>query len=427
MITLKNFLASEVVPALGCTEPGAVALAVARVREELPGELQQLTVVISRSIHKNGMSVGVPGSEGLKGNDVAAALGWLYGKSTYGLEVLKDAPLTTGKEKAQDLLASGKLSICPDMDLPGVFVSAKAVTDQGEAMAVLEGRHDNIARVLLNGKLVYSQEKNECSPLLTTPSETHSVYEDILTLSFAETVAIADSMTEEDVEALMQGVSMNYAIAQYGLDHQVGLGVGKAIAEQCLHDDIAQKIKAWTAAAADARMSGVMMPVMSSAGSGNHGVTAIIPVAIYAEYLGKSRRDTAYAVALSHLVTSFVKSRTGRLTPICGCSVAAGAGAAAAIAWLRSGDMHRVAIAVNLMMGNLSGMICDGAKASCALKVGSGAIEAYYSAVIASANDGVDRQGLIGMTVEQSVRDLARVSIQGMEHMDDVLCKIISE
>lgn len=426
MFTLKDFLASEVVPALGCTEPGAVALAVARAREEMPGELQKLIVVVSRSIHKNGMSVGVPGSEGLKGNDVAAALGWLYGNSVYGLEVLKDAPLSTSKAAAQALLTSGKLVMCPDMDQPGVFVSAKAVTDQGEAVAVVEGRHDCIVRVLRNGKLVYSHEDtvdNTEVPTSTVPN----IYELLNTLSFAQTVAIAESMTEEDVETLMQGVTMNFAMARYGLENQVGLGVGKAIAEQCPHDDIAQKIKAWTAAAADARMSGVMMPVMSSAGSGNHGVTAVIPVAIYAEYLGKNRCETAYAVALSHLVTSFVKSRTGRLTPICGCSVAAGAGAAAALAWLRSGDMNRVGIAVNLMMGNLSGMICDGAKASCALKVGSGAIEAYYSAVIASANDGIDRQGLIGMTVEQSVRDLARVSIQGMEHMDDVLCKIISE
>lgn len=426
MLTLKEFLASEVVPALGCTEPGAVALAVARVREEIPGELQQLSVVVSRSIHKNGMAVGVPGSDGLKGNDVAAALGWLYGKSAYGLEVLKDAPPNASKAAAQALLASGKLSLCPDMEQPGVFISAKAVTDQGEAVAVIEGRHENIVRVLRNGKLVYSKDTID-NHADTATNMTPPVSEQITTLSFAQTVAIAESMTDEDVDALMSGVTMNHAMARYGLEHQVGLGVGKAIAEQCQHDDIAQKIKAWTAAAADARMSGVMMPVMSSAGSGNHGVTAVIPVAVYAEYLGKSRRETAYAVALSHLVTSFVKSRTGRLTPICGCSVAAGAGAAAAIAWLRSADMHRAAIAVNLMMGNLSGMICDGAKASCALKVGSGAIEAYYSAVIASANDGVDRQGLIGMTVEQSVRDLARVSTLGMEHMDDVLCKIISE
>lgn len=424
MMTLKEFLASEVVPALGCTEPGAVALAVARAREAVPGELVSLAVVVSRSIYKNGMAVGVPGADGLKGNDVAAALGWMYGKSAYGLEVLKDSPLD-GKAAAQAFLASGKLVMTPDMSRPGVYVSARAVTDKGEGEAIIEGKHDNIVRVFENGVLVFS---NEVAPTIATDGpKDPSVPERMAELSFLEAISIADSMTDEDVDTLMMGVTMNYAMAQYGLDHHVGLGVGRAIANQNPQDDIAEKIKAWTAAAADARMSGVMMPVMSSAGSGNHGVTAVIPVALYAEHLGKGRHETAYAVAISHIVTSFVKSRTGRLSPICGCSVAAGAGAAAALAWLRCNDMHRAANAVSLMMGNLSGMICDGAKASCALKVGSGATEAFYSSLLATSNEDVDRQGLIGDTVEQSVKDLARMSIQGMEHMDDVLCKIISQ
>lgn len=424
MLTLKDFLASEVVPALGCTEPGAVALAVARARAEVQGDLVSLHVVVSRSIHKNGMSVGVPGGDGLKGNDVAAALSWFYGNADYGLEVLKDTP-PEGKEQALALLASGKLVMIPDMDRPGVYVSASVVTTQGKAEAILEGKHDNIVKVIKDGVTVF--DKSEVNSPKTTESTGTSVNELMAVLNFEDALAIAGTMTEEDEETLMRGVVMNYSMASYGLEHTVGLSVGKTIADSTDKGDIAQKIKAWTAAAADARMSGVMMPVMSSAGSGNHGLTAVIPVALYAEHLNRNRHDTAYALAISHIVTSFVKSRTGRLTPICGCSVAAGAGAAAGLAWLRTGDLHKAANAVSLILGNLSGMICDGAKASCALKVGSGASEAFYSALLAVGNADPDRQGLIGLTVEQSVKDLARMSIQGMEHMDDILCKIITE
>ncbi len=421
MITLKQFLASEAVPALGCTEPGAVALAVARALEEVPGEVQSVVITVSKSIYKNGASVGVPGADGLKGNAVAAALAVYYGKSAYGLEVLKDVD-KDGKAKAEALLASGKIRIDADMNRQGVYVHAVVRTDKGKGECVIEGKHDSIIKVVKNGETVLDVVTGPAGP--SGPS----ISDRIAKMSFAEALAIADTMTDEDVESLMRGVDMNLSAARYGLEHNVGLGMGKIIANEVRSkDDIAQLIKAWTAGAADARMSGAMIPVMSSAGSGNHGLTAVIPVAIYAQYLNKSRKETAYAVAVSHIVTSFIKSRTGRLTPICGCTVSAGAGAAAALAWLKTGDMAKAAEAVSLILGNLSGMVCDGAKESCALKVGSGAIEAYYSAILAAERTSVDKQGLIGSTVEQSAENLAKMSNEGFGDLDNVLCGIIED
>lgn len=417
-MTLKEFLASEVRPALGCTEPGAVALAVARAREEIDGELVSLKVTVSRSIYKNGVAVGIPGTEGLKGNDIAAALSVLCGKSAYGLEVLKDCPKGLA-DKARTLLSEKKVIVAPDMERSGVYVSATIKTEQGEAVCVIEGKHDAIVQVFLNGvQMLNSQEQSSVSE--------PSVPERMAKLTYKETLRILDTLTPEDVNSLMRGVDMNLAIARYGLEHNVGLGVGKVVAGQ-IHDekDIAQKIKAWTAAAADARMGGVNMPVMSSAGSGNHGLTAVIPVALFAEHLGKNREEMARGIAFSHLVTSFIKSRIGRLSPICGCTVSAGAGAAAAMAWLQTGDTDKAAQAVGLILGNLSGMICDGAKETCALKVGSGAIEAYYSALLAAQGCTPGRQGVIGDVIEQSVENLAKVSNMGMPDMDDTLIDII--
>ena len=419
-MTLKEFLASEVRPALGCTEPGAVALAVARAREEIDGEFVSLSVKVSRNIYKNGVAVGVPGTDGLKGNEIAAALAVLCGNASYGLEVLKDCPKEEAV-RAGELLQSGVVKVTPDMNRGGVYVSATLRTDRGSAVCTIEGQHDNIVQVSRDGKVTLDSVAQDSA---SGPC----VSDRMAKLSYLEAIKIMDGMTDEDVETVMRGVDMNLTMARYGLEHSVGLGVGKMVAGQINSDgDIAQKIKAWTAAAADARMSGVNRPVMSSAGSGNHGLTAVIPVALFAQHLGKTRKETASAVAFSHLVTSFIKSRIGRLSPICGCTVSAGAGAAAAMTWLKTGDVGKAAQAVSLILGNLAGMICDGAKESCALKVGSGAIEAYYAAMLASEGCAPERQGLIADAVEQSVDNLARMSNLGMVDMDTTLIDIIQK
>lgn len=419
VMTLTEFLASEVRPALGCTEPGAVALAVARACREIEGEPESLTVTVSRSIYKNGVAVGIPGTDGLKGNDIAAALAMTCGNPDYGLEVLKDCPCGQA-ERAEALLDSGRIRIVADMSRHGVYVSAEAKTDHENAVCVIEGKHDNIVRVLHNGAPVFEAAAQAGG------SSAPSVPDQMAKLTFNEAVSIADSMTDGDVETLMRGVEMNLKMARYGLEHEAGLGVGRMVASEMRDEhDIGLKIKAWTAAAADARMSGVNMAVMSSAGSGNHGLTAIIPVALLAEKLGCDRKTTAHAVAFSHLVTSFIKSRIGRLSPICGCTVSAGAGASAAMTWLKTGEASKAAQAVNLILSNLAGMVCDGAKETCALKVGSGSIEAYHASLLAAQGCAPEKQGLVARTVEQSVENLASMSNLGMPDMDETLIAIL--
>ncbi|GAB1487287.1 L-serine ammonia-lyase, iron-sulfur-dependent, subunit alpha [Aminivibrio sp.] len=430
MFTIKEFLRSEVKPALGCTEPGAVALAVARAREELSGTVKSVMVTVSDSIYKNGVDVSIPGAEGLKGNEVAAALAVRCGHSSYGLEVLRDCTEKHVKE-ALDLIRTNGVKVLPDMERHGVFVEAVLRTDSEEGICRIEGSHTGITRVLLNGREVFSalssQEETGES------KKSRSIPEQVGSMKFSELVALVDTMDTEDVDYVMNGVAMNMAIADYGFDpaNRTGLDIGKMIRKHSGDafdsDDLTMKIKAYAAAASGARMAGAPLPVMSSAGSGNHGVTAILPVAVFAAHHNKSREETAKAVAFSHLATSYIKSRTGKLTPTCGCTIAAGAGAASALTWLATGDVSKAAQAMLLILGNLVGMICDGAKDTCALKVSTGAVEAYHAALLVIDGHTAEPQGLVDETIEKTVDNIVQVTSRGMGDLDRAIIEVIAE
>ena len=431
MFTVKEFLRSEVKPALGCTEPGAVALAVARAREEAGCEcLRDVEVTVSSSIYKNGIAVGIPGTNGLKGNVIAAALAAICGNAEYGLEVLRDCS-DEAVLKAKELVEQGKVKVVADMNKNGVYVRAVVTTENHQSECVIKGSHTNIVNVALDGKSQYTLQGNSQN---TQKSEEKSIPDQIKAMTYGELVRLIEDLDEEDVDYVMEGVRMNMEIAGLGLDptRKLGLGVGKTMMK--LAGDgtdlrtLGDKVKAISAAAADARMSGASLPVMSSAGSGNHGITAILPVSIVADYYQKSREETARAIALSHLTTSFIKSRMGRLSPVCGCSVAAGAGAAAGMTFLLSGDLHKAEKAVEILVSNLVGMVCDGAKDTCALKVGTGAYEAYCAAMIVLEGNELDGpQGVVGETIEKTVENAAAINVEGMTDVDRIIIEFVSK
>jgi L-cysteine desulfidase len=427
MFTLKDFLKEEVKPALGCTEPGAVALCVARACEELDErDIASIDVRVSKNIYKNGMYVGIPGTDGLKGNDVAAALGAVCGKSDLGLEALKHCG-RDNLEHAMAMLKDGKVRVIPDLGIDGVFVRADVTAASGQkAACVIEGSHTRIVRVEKNGRIV--ADNTEACAKKSSKKAVTDVSRQLADMSYRATLRVLDEMDDEDVEYIMEGVRMNVAIAEWGFGHDVGLGFGamiKKLAGESWDTDagLPAKVKAWCAAASDARMMGVPLPVMSSAGSGNHGITAILPVYVVADHDGKSRREIAKAIALSHLTTSFIKSRMGRLSPVCGCSVAAGAGAAAGIAYLRSKSFEMAERAVAIMIADLVGMICDGAKETCALKVGTGAIEAYYAAMLALKGGIEPPQGVVDVLIEKTVDNAAELNTEGMTGIDAILIR----
>ena len=429
MPTLKEFLRSEVKPALGCTEPGAVALAVARACAELPdrGNVAAVRVTVSANIYKNGMAVGIPGAGGARGNAIAAALGAICGGASRGLEVLAGTTPEDVK-KAEAWVEEKRATIYCDQDRGGVYVLASVFTPEHKAMCLIEGSHSNIVKVTADGETTFEKER---------PSGASSGFaDDGFPTLFADVLKMADEMDGEDEDFIWEGVEMNDRIAAEGIKPAGGGSLQSSNFGLILRNDekvgdfvpVALEIRTTASAAAEARMSGVQLPVMSSAGSGNHGITAIIPIAVLGRRAGKSRSEIAKAIAVSHLATSFVKRNLGRLSPVCGCSVAAGAGAAAGMTYLMGGTYDQICSAMSLLLSNIAGMLCDGAKESCALKVGSASSEAYCAMEWALEGQHLAvPQGVFGASIEETVANVGRVSREGMKTVDRVMIDILDE
>ena len=429
MFTVTEFLHQEVKPALGCTEPGAVALAVAKACEQLSAPAERLDVIVSDNIFKNGIAVGVPGTNGARGNEIAAALAVFCGHSAYNLEVLKDAT-DEDLDNAKEFIAEGRLKLTASGQ-GGVYVKAMASHGDETGDAVIEQAHGNITLVKKNGKVVFQAVPHCDETVSAAAASSVSIPDQVKMMNFEELVALAGQLSPEDIDYVWQGVNMNLRIADYGFENDVGLGLGRTVraaAGNNYENDLAAQVKAVSAAASDARMDGVSLPVMSSAGSGNHGITAILPVYVVGTAKHKSREEIARAVAYSHLATSFVKSRMGRLSPVCGCAVAAGAGAAAGIVNVMGGTDAQAKKAMELVLGNITGMLCDGAKESCALKVGTGATEAFYAAQIALSGGGMTvSQGVVDVnSFTRTAENAARLNREGMKDVDHTIIDIIT-
>ena len=419
---LIQLLKSEVKPALGCTEPGAVALAVAKAREVLGHECRECSIEVSANIYKNGMGVGIPGSNGKIGLEIAAAMGFLGGDSGLGLDVLESVR-ESQLDEAQRLVDEGFINISPLKEGDRIFARVVLKGEYGTSEAVISTKHDNFILVKKDGETIL----NTCmSNAAGSPSEDSPV----VSLSIRQLIETVEEFELKDIEFLIEGISMNKKMAEKGLSQKLGAGVGyslkKAIEDGFISADLINMAMMVTAAASDARMSGVKMSVMSSNGSGNHGLTAILPIAVYTDEYPQSDERLAKALAISHLVISYVKNYTGRLSAVCGCGVAASVGSAAAIAWLMGLGYDGVEGAINNMIANLSGMVCDGAKAGCAYKLSSAAAAAMQSAINVKYGSIVPKlNGIVGETVEQSIRNLGEVSSKGMRITDDVIVDVM--
>jgi L-cysteine desulfidase len=435
MLTLKNFLAKEVKPALGCTDPGAVALAAARACRELPDRdsVVSVRIIVSSSIYKNGMAVGIPGARGARGNAMAAAMGAICGDPDLGLEVLRNCT-REDVEKADHWVREGRVSIYCDIDRSGVYVLASVFTPEHKTMCLITGNYTHIEKVIADGVTVMENIADKSSSAL-------GFEDDGFPKMFFDALKMADEMDDCDRDFLLEGIDMNMAVAEGGYKPSgVCISCGECVqgsrfgrtlremADTSERENIVLRIKSVCAAAADARMSGILLPVMSSAGSGNHGITAILPIAVLAEHLGKTKENTAKALAVSHIATSFVKRRLGRMSPVCGCSIAAGAGCAAGLAHLMGGSPEQMADAMSLLLANLAGMLCDGAKESCALKVGTAASEAYFAARWAMAGQKlVIPQGVFSSTIENTAENVGRVTREGMKTVDRIIIEILDQ
>ncbi len=430
MFTLKEFLKKEVKPALGCTEPVAIALAVARACQEIDSrkDVGNVEVVVSDSVYKNGMDVGIPGTHGARGSAIAAVLGVICGNASYGLEVLRDCQEKDVIE-AKKWIKNKKVTINCHPEKNGVYIHASIYVKNQPVVCVIEGDHSNITKVIKNGKTIF--EKKDFS---NTNNKEVSIQERIGEITYREVLSLVNDIDEDDVAYILNGVKMNLEMAEYGLkeDSISGAGFGKTLKKimekNHIKEELGYLIKSYSYAASDARMGGAFMPVMSSAGSGNHGITAIIPLAIVGKKKGRTDEEIATAIAISHLTTSYVKSKIGRLSPVCGCAVAAGSGAAAGLTYILEGNYEQAVLAIKNLLSNTAGMVCDGAKESCALKVGTAAFEAYISALFAMEDKGIkEAQGVIDASIETTVNNVGEINCIGMKNMDSVIIGIMEK
>lgn len=429
--TVKDILEMEVTLALGCTEPVAIALGAAAAATLLPaGEFDAIEIWIDPNIYKNGLAVIIPGTGGMIGLDTAAALGACGGNPVRGLEVLESLTDAT-IARATTLLAENRVKVNL-RDEVGLYVRTRLVAGENVAESLIVDLHNNIVGLKLNGEEITD------SPLLAraqkkggkrTLAELEAWLRD---LTLEQILDLTAELDDSDLDFLEVGVNHNLALAEYGLKHGSGLGIGKAIdrliKQKLMVKDMSSSARRLTSAAADARMGGAKLPAMSSAGSGNHGLTAILPIWAMKDFIDHDRETVLRAIGLSHIVTAYVKAHTGRLSAVCGCSVAAGAGATAGITYLVGGDVHHMEGAIKNILEDLAGVICDGAKAGCAIKLNTAAGAAVQAALFSLHGVNVkDTDGIIGNSTQKTIQNMGALSHDGMAHADKTILKIMLE
>jgi L-cysteine desulfidase len=415
----KMFLAQEVKPAFGCTEPVAVALAAAIAGREHKHAVENIDVRMSINIFKNSRSVGLPGLQNLRGIDLAAAIGALGGDPDKGLMVLEGiSPELV--EKASALVKAGRISQAIAEDAPVVWTEV-AVRGEGHyATCTLSRRHDRVETLIVDGRVLFE------APQLADDGSDDILLDELKSMTMDDLWSLSMNIDTEEKETLLEGARMNMAVAQAGMTRDWGMGTG--LAQESGEETISSAIRRATAGASEVRMNGGNYPVMSSAGSGNHGITAIIPVVVAAKRLKAGDATLAKALMLSHLVCGYLKAHTGRLTPICGCAMAAGAGASAGIVLLQGGISAQAERAVVTFVASLLGMFCDGGKETCSLKVGTAAAEAWTAASLAMHGGGVRmEQGLVAVSLRETGAILASLSKGLFRQLDRHLASIMLE
>ncbi|MCP3925679.1 MAG: serine dehydratase subunit alpha family protein [Desulfobacterales bacterium] len=429
--SVKDILRMEVAPALGCTEPAAIALCVASAKRllKIEGEPDLIEIWLDPNIYKNGLAVIIPGTEGLFGLDMAAALGFFGGDPDQSLEVLETIDENSIK-KSKELIAANKVKVNLLKDQRGIFIRASIIKGKEISEASIEKVHDNITSLKINGKETIITNPDNDSFIVKNQIEDLEKW--LKNLAFSNLLKLIDDLDQEDLDFIEKGIHYNIKLADYGLKHGSGMGVGKAldrlVRQKLLAKDMMLASRILTSSAADARMGGIKLPAMSSAGSGNHGLTAVLPICAVADFVESNKQNLLKAIGLSHLVTGFIKAHTGRLSAICGCSVAAGAGATAGITYLMGGDIKHIAGAIKNLTVDLAGVICDGANKGCALKLATAASTAVQSALFSLHGVNVESEdGITGHSTEKTLENIGILSTEGMIETDRTILKIMLE
>ncbi len=411
---LISVLKREVVPALGCTEPVSVALAAAIAAKKLSGQPHNIVAYVSPNLMKNGMGVGVPGT-GMVGLPIAAAVGAIAGDADAGLEVLKNIT-EFDVSRAKHLLDSGCVSV-EVADVTHILYAKVTVSNGTDNVTVtIADSHTKVVGIEENGITTYISQPEIVDP---RENKTENVFSSVIAKDIYE---FALNVPIQDIEFIEQAKELNDALSQEGLSGKYGLQIGatflRNVERGLLSGGLLTEVLARTSSASDARMDGAMKPAMSNSGSGNQGIAATMPVVVTADFLKSSREQTLRALIMANLMAIYIKSYQNKLSALCGATTAA-MGAAAGITYLLGGSYEHISHAVSSMIGDIAGIICDGAKTSCAMKVSSSAGAAVKASLMAL--DGVyvtGMEGIVANDVDTSIRNLSALANGSMTQTD---------
>lgn len=412
----------EVKPALGCTEPISLALACAMAAESLPGDVTEIEAWVSPNLMKNGLGVTVPGT-GMVGLPIAAALGAIGGNAEAGLEVLKDVtPEALAQAKA--MLKAGKVSVKLQEPCEEILYSRACIHAGGaSAMVTIAGGHTRVVEIICQGETRFTLDEQQ-----------HQRADDPLTaMAHAKLSQILDFVEHipfNQIHFILEAAYLNDALSREGLTGKWGLRVGATLNKQrergWIGQDLGSDITIRTSAASDARMGGATLPAMSNSGSGNQGITATLPVLVVAEHIHADQEKLARALMLSHLTAIYIHNQLPRLSALCATTTAA-MGAAAGMSWLLDGRYQTISMAINNMIGDVSGMICDGASNSCAMKVSTSVGSAWKAVMMALGDSCVtENEGIVAHDVEQSITNLCALACQSMQVTDRQVIEIMA-
>lgn len=419
MRDLLNIVKQDVFPALGCTEPVAVAYAAAVSRGYITESIDRMLISVSKNIYKNGRFVVIPNTNEW-GLDLAGALGFLAGNSNDGFMVLENIDKET-LQSAHEMIESGKVKVEYLEGTPDVYVDIKVNSSNNEVEVELKNSHTHIEKILVNGQVVYEEKMNS----------SNNISSDFLkNMSFREIRELCEAIPLKELEFIQDGIDMNKKTAHIGMTESIGLNMGyalnKLIKDGKLSEDAPTKARILTAAAADVRMNGGNCPIMTSGGSGNQGLGVVLPIVVVAEEQKIEREKLIRAIFLGHVINRYVKTYTGKLSGMCGCAIAAGIGASAGIAWMLGGNDENISGACNNMLANLTGMVCDGAKETCAFKLATSASEAVISAYLANENVVIrNNVGIIGNSIEDTIKNVGVLAKECFNKVDNVIIGMI--
>lgn len=428
---IKKLLRQEIVPATGCTEPAALALAVAYASSLLDEEAEYIRVKLSANMIKNVMGVGIP-STGMIGAPIAIALAWYIRKAEKKLEILdtiEDSTLEKAKKLISDNIIDIKLKEGENIDK--LYIEVEAKDKKGQiAQSKIITNHSNLVELRFNGVDLLNKEKETKGEEKSYTKEEEKKDEDSIKLSFDDVYNYAMTADLKDIEFIYEATLQNYRASEYAQSRNMGHNLGHIIqcdtAKKLIGDSPMVSMLATTSFACDARMDGAPVTIVSNSGSGNQGISATLPVYSFALSQKKDKESTMRALALSNLLVIFVKSQIGKLSALCGMIYSA-IGTAAAVCYLMGGDKKGSAAAVNNTIASITGMICDGAKASCSIKASVAISSAMISAIMSLEKSTVNsNEGIIDDDIDKSIANLARIGREAMANADATILDIMT-